>query len=188
MRERCVLTHSCSRYVTAILRHAAAMMHFAVIVVEDAPDGAGHRTAAALLGLGVPVRMLEFGAASRCMHCVDLVVCGAYEVLADGGVVGPIGTLTLAHSAAAHSTPLYVAVPHRVFCHTRHLNSIPRAHVRSVPSASHRRVLAERPRRDATPPQLVGLLLTDVGVLTVSAVADEMLKRQQRLDAADATR
>jgi translation initiation factor 2B subunit (eIF-2B alpha/beta/delta family) len=35
----------------------------------------------------------------------------------------------------------------------------------------------EEPRRDATPPHLITLLITDVGVLTPSAVAEEMLRR-----------
>ena len=41
------------------------------------------------------------------------------------------------------------------------------------------RILVETPSRDAIPPNLITLLLTDIGVLTPSAVADEMLRRRQ---------
>lgn len=178
--ELCVLTIGASRYVSALLRNAATCTHFTVVIAEDRPDGSGHRTAAELLEAGVPVRMIEFGAVARCMAQVQLVVCGAHAVLADGGVLGPVGTLTVAHAAAAHGTPLYVAVPHHALCHTRHLDATAQCAIRGVPFRSDARILRERPRRDSTPPQLVTLLLTDIGVLTASAVADEMLGRQQR--------
>jgi methylthioribose-1-phosphate isomerase len=173
----CVLTHGHSRYVTALLLSMAKRTHVTVLIAEDRPDGSGHRTAAELLAAGLPVRMVEFGAAARCMATVQLVLCGAHAVLADGGVLGRVGTLTLAHAAHAHSRPLYVAAPHHAFCHTRHLDATAQSAVRGVPAPSHRRIMLERPGRDATPAQLVTLLLTDVGVLTTSAVADEMTVR-----------
>ena len=52
------------------------------------------------------------------------------------------------------------------------------AAVRAEPTKGDRRILSERPQRDSTPPHLITLLLTDVGVMTASAVADEMLRRQ----------
>ena len=176
--DSCVLTHGSSRYVTALLLAMAKRTHFSVLIAEDQPDGSGHRTAAELLAAGVPVRMIEFGAVARCMAQVQLVLCGAHAVLADGGVLGQVGTLTLAHAAKALGRPLYVAVPHHAFCHARHLDATAQTAVRGVPAPSHPRILLERPRRDSTPPQLVTLLLTDIGVLTASAVADEMLMRQ----------
>ena len=178
--ERCVLTIGMSRYVIALLRCAARRTHFTVIVAEDRPDGSGHTTAAELLTLGVPVRIIEFGAVAKCMAQVHVVLCGAQSVLADGGVLGPIGTLTLAHAARAHGRPLYVAVPQHKLGHTRHLDATAHCKMRGVPMSHDQRILRETPQRDSTPPQLVTLLLTDVGVLTASAVADEMLSRQQR--------
>ena len=122
--------------------------------------------------------MVEFGAVARCMAQVHLVLCGAHAVLADGGVLGQVGTLTMAYAARAHGVPFYVAAPHHAFCHTHHVDATAEAVVRGVPTST-RHVLVERPCRDATPPQLVTLLLTDVGVLTPSAVADEMAMWRQ---------
>ena len=104
-------------------------------------------------------------------------------------VVAHIGTLTMAYAARAHGRPFYVAAPHYAFSTTHHLDAAAQTRVRAVPAPGSPRsttspsappVLVERPLRDATPPQLITLLLTDVGVLTPSAVADEMLERQRR--------
>ena len=174
----CVLTHGHSRYATALLLRMAARTHFTVLVAESRPDGSGHTTASELSAAGVPVRVIEFGAAARCMAQVHFALCGAHAVLADGGVLGRVGTLTLAHSAHAHGRPFYVAVPNHAFTHTRHLDATAQAAVRAEPTKGDRRILSERPQRDSTPPHLITLLLTDVGVMTASAVADEMLRRQ----------
>ena len=185
----CVLTLGFSRYVTALLLGLAQHVHYTLLIAEGRPSGDGHRTARELMKVGVPVRMIEPSAISRCMTQVQVVICGAHAVLGDGGVVAHIGTLTMAYAARAHGRPFYVAAPHYAFSTTHHLDAAAQTRVRAVPAPGSPRsttspsappVLVERPLRDATPPQLITLLLTDVGVLTPSAVADEMLERQRR--------
>lgn len=175
------MTHGYSPYAIALLLRAAQEAHFTLLVAEGRPDGPGHRTANELLGAGVPVRMIEPGAMARCMAQVQLVLCGAHAVLADGGVLAPVGTLTMAYAARAHGRPFYIAAPHHIFSRTPHVDARAQAMVRARPSAmsdSSGPILLEEPWRDATPPQLVTLLITDVGLLTPSAVADEMLQRR----------
>ena len=62
--------------------------HFTLVIAEGSPSGAGHQTAAAMLGAGVPVRVIEPRAVARSMAQVALVLCGADAVLGDGGVLG----------------------------------------------------------------------------------------------------
>ena len=167
-----VLTHDYSPYVVALLLWAAEREHFTLLVAESRPDGGGHQTAITMLEAGVPVRMVEFGAVARCMARAQLVLVGATAVLADGGVLAPIGTLTIAYAAHAHGRPFYVAAPQHLFCRTHHLDATAQTITRGAPTSTRNPILRELPARDATPPHLVTLLLTDVGVLTPSAVAD----------------
>ena len=193
-----VLTHGFCPYVLALLLRTSQRAHFTVIIAEGSPSGSGHQTASEMLRAGVPVRVIEPCAVARCMAQVALVLCGAEAVLGDGGVLGKIGTLTIAYAARAHGRPLYVAAPHFAFSPTHHLDAATESVVRATPAPSaapppsaapsaarppgcdeHRAILVERPTRDATPPSLVTLLMTDLGVLTPSAIADELLLRQR---------
>jgi hypothetical protein len=180
----CILTHGYDPYVIALLLRAARAHHFTILIAETRHDGRGHQAAKALLSEGVPVRMIEFPAVSRCMARVQLVLVGADAVLSDGGVLASVGTLTMAYAAHAHGRPLYVAAPQHVFCSTHTLDATAQTASRgSGPSASPRsssmaNVIHEKTTRDATPPHLVTLFLTDVGVLTPAAVADELLQRR----------
>lgn len=200
----CVLTHGFSVEVLALLQRAAKHEHFTLLVAEDRPDGSGHRTAAEMAASAVPVRLIEFSAVARFMASVELVLVGADAVLADGGVLAPIGTLTMAYAAHAHGRPFYVAAPHHRFSSTHHLDATAQTVTRAASVSSNRdnvggagggggggveaprrassgsggTLLRERPMRDATPPSLVTLLLTDVGVLTTEAVADLALNKR----------
>lgn len=169
-----VLTHGYSKHVAAMLLALAESTHFTVLVAESQCDGRGQKMARKLLAGNVPVHMIEFGAISRCMAQVDLALCGASAVLADGSVLGQTGTLSVAQVAQAFGRPFYVAVPHDALLHARPVDVAGMA-VRPEKTA-HARIFRERPLHDLTPPQLITLLLTDVGALTASAVADEMIR------------
>lgn len=174
----CVLTHGYSRHVAALLLRVAEQAHFTLVVAEGRPDGDGHRTARELLQAGVPVRMIEPGAVARCMAQCRLVLCGAHAVLSDGGVLAPLGTLNMAYAAQAHGRPLYVAAPHYAFSSTHHLDATAQTRARARPCRTTPGVLLEEPRHDATPAHLITLLITDIGVLTPSAAAEEIMRRE----------
>ena len=191
----CVLTHGYCPHVTELLLRTAAQAHFTLVVSEGRPDGDGHRTASELMQAGVPVRIIEPGAVARCMAQCRLVLCGAHAVLGDGGVLAPVGTLTMAYAAQAHGRPFYAVAAHYAFSSTHHVDAAAQTRARARPapmpprstssaaaggvsaSGSATAIMLEEPRRDATPPHLITLLITDVGVLTPSAVAEEMLRR-----------
>ena len=136
----------------------------------------------------MPVRMIEPCAVARVMASVALVLCGAHAVLQDGGVVGDIGTLTIAHCAAAHNRPFCVAAPHYLL--TREppdaalfLEGGDGDDGGGAPPAGERNdatlAAIRRRRRDETPPRLIKLILTDAGVMPPAAVADELLQRER---------
>ena len=193
------------------LLHAARSAHFTLVVAEGKAEGEGHRTAAALLQAGVPVRMIEPCAIAHCMGQVQLVLCGAHAVRQDGGVIGDLGTQTMAIVAQAHKRPFYVAAPHFLFCRTHELHpdagcgssaewglpwelgppaasppvtrdnseraaTPPAAAVRGV---QHAPPVSYDISCDATPPHLISMLFTDLGILTPSAISDELLEREQ---------
>jgi len=176
----CVLTHGSFTAVTALLLLAARKAHFTLLVAEGSPDGEGHRTAAALSKAGVPVRMIEPCAVAHCMGRVQLVLCGAHAVTQEGGVVGDVGTHTMAIVARAHKRPFYVAAQHHLFCRTHELHAETAAELGlpSLPGGVSAVELQARPRRDATPARLITLLFTDLGLLTPSAISDELLERE----------
>lgn len=178
-----VLAHGASACVIALLLAASRELHFTLVVAEGRPDGEGHATARALMEQGVPVRMLEPCAVAGYMSKVHLVLCGAHALLSDGGLVGEIGTYTIALVAKAHRVPFCVAAPHfrihrkssgvgiaaevdddivvRPFDHQHHRDPADRS------DYLHR----AEPRYDSTPPALVDLIFTDVGVMTPQAVS-----------------
>ena len=176
----CVLTHGSFTAVTALLLLAARKAHFTLLVAEGSPDGEGHRTAAALGRAGVPVRMIEPCAVAHCMGRVQLVLCGAHAVTQEGGVVGDVGTHTMAIVARAHKRPFYVTAQHHLFCRTHelHAETASELGLPSLPGDVSAFQQQARPRRDATPAHLITLLFTDLGLLTPSAISDELLERE----------
>ena len=179
-----VLTQGHSRVVVALLLAAAQAKHFSVIVAESHPAGDGHETAQQLAQAGVPVTMIEDAAVAYAMSRCQMVLCGAEAVLESGGVINKTGTYQMAIVASACKKPFYVASESTKFARLFPLSQndlpgheAPREHAafvgRSPPPPSLR---AEKPSRDYTPPSYITLLFTDLGVLTPSAVSDELIK------------
>jgi translation initiation factor eIF-2B subunit alpha len=179
-----VLTHGYSRMVVAVLLAAAESRHFRVIVAESHPDGGGHTTAQQLADAGVPVTVIEDAAVARSMSRVQMVMCGAEAVVESGGIVSKTGTYQMAIVASACKKPFYVAAESTKFARIFPLSQLDlpehettREHAafagRGAPPPN---VLAEKPSRDYTPPCYITMLVTDLGVLTPSAVSDELIK------------
>ena len=179
-----VLTQGYSRAVVALLLAAARVKHFSVVVAESHPEGDGHRTALELSQAGVPVTMIEDAAVAYVMARCQMVVSGAEAVLESGGIINKTGTYQMAIVACACKKPVYVAAESTKFARMFPLSQAdlpergtPREHAAFVgrgPPPEH--LIAEKPSRDYTPPCYITLLVTDLGVLTPSAVSDELIK------------
>lgn len=185
-----VLTHGWSRVVAALLLKAAETKHFSIYILEGRPDATGAKAAQFYAKAGIPTKVLLDAAMGYVMEQVDLVLVGAEGVVENGGVVNKIGTNALALCARAHDTPVYVAAESYKFARLYPLNqqdlpsnkSVPLTFVDTtkgdtVPIPDS--VEVDHPLSDYTPAKYITLLFTDLGVLTPSAVSDELIRLYQ---------
>lgn len=113
------------------------------------------------------------------MERVDLVLVGAEGVVESGGIINKLGTFQIATVAKAFGKAVYVAAESYKFARLFPLNQgdLP-VETKTVDFAQTLpdSVRVENPSRDYTPPHLITLLFTDLGVLTPSAVSDELIQ------------
>ncbi|TEA41377.1 hypothetical protein DBR06_SOUSAS7910051, partial [Sousa chinensis] len=184
----------------------AAKKRFSVYITESQPDLSGQsalpltvplpapgrkitvnlnkKMAKALCHLSVPVTVVLDAAVGYIMEKVDLVIVGAEGVVENGGIINKIGTNQMAVCAKARNKPFYVVAESFKFVRLFPLNQ------QDVPDKFKARYKAdtlkstqtgqdlkeEHPWVDYTSPSLITLLFTDLGVLTPSAVSDELIK------------
>ncbi|XP_061553933.1 translation initiation factor eIF-2B subunit alpha isoform X2 [Phyllopteryx taeniolatus] len=175
-----ILTHSYSRVVLRVLEKAAAeKKRFSVFVTESQPDGAGRLMAEHLRKLYVPVTVILDAAVGYVLEKVDQVIVGAEGVVESGGIINKIGTYQMAACAKAHNKPFYVVAESFKFVRLYPLNQqdVPdKFKYKADTLKTHSNLSEEHPLVDYTPPSLITLLFTDLGVLTPSAVSDELIK------------
>ncbi|XP_054916594.1 translation initiation factor eIF-2B subunit alpha-like, partial [Poeciliopsis prolifica] len=175
-----ILTHSYSRVVLRVLEKAAAeKKRFSVYVTESQPDATGRQMAEALKKLNVPVTVVLDAAVGYVLEKVDLVIVGAEGVVESGGIINKIGTYQMALCSKAHNKPFYVVAESFKFVRLYPLNQqdVPdKFKYKADTLKSIRNLSEEHPVIDYTPPSLITLLFTDLGVLTPSAVSDELIK------------
>uniref|UniRef100_A0A7N8YI79 Translation initiation factor eIF2B subunit alpha n=1 Tax=Mastacembelus armatus TaxID=205130 RepID=A0A7N8YI79_9TELE len=175
-----ILTHSYSRVVLRVLEKAAAeKKRFSVYVTESQPDSAGRQMAEELRKLNVPVTVVLDAAVGYVLEKVDLVIVGAEGVVESGGIINKIGTYQMAVCSKAHNKPFYVVAESFKFVRLYPLNQqdVPDKFKYKADTLKMVQNLSEEhPMIDYTPPSLITLLFTDLGVLTPSAVSDELIK------------
>lgn len=175
-----ILTHSKSRVVLQVLKEAAAAKkRFNVFITESLPDNSGREVSKELVDLGIPTTVVLDAAVGYVMEKVDMVLVGAEGVVESGGIINKIGTYTMAISAKAMNKPFYVVAESFKFTRLFPLNQhdVPnkfKYHASTLRSTSD--LSKEHPLVDYTPPSYITLLFTDLGVLTPSAISDELIK------------
>jgi ribose 1,5-bisphosphate isomerase len=146
-----------------------------VIVLEGRPRYEGRETAQTLSKQGLAITLITDAQADIFLPDCQGVVVGADSVLADGGVLNKAGTALLAWSARGHSVPFYVLSetlkisPRRWSGDLSWLEEKEGAEVwlQSPPGITVRNFYF-----DHTPPELVGKLITERGVLTWQEIAE----------------
>ncbi|XP_002739896.1 translation initiation factor eIF2B subunit alpha-like [Saccoglossus kowalevskii] len=175
-----ILTHSHSRVVLKVLKEAAAAKkRFNVFVTESCPDKSGLKMANDLREVGIPVTVILDAAAGYVMEKVDMVLVGAEGVVESGGIINKVGTYQIAICTKAANKPLYVVAESFKFVRLYPLNQqdVPNEfRYRASTLGSKSNLQDEHPITDYTPPSYITLLFTDLGVLTPSAVSDELIK------------
>jgi len=188
-----VLTHANSNVVRELLLRASETKNFSVVVTEGRPECTGYVLAKKLQEHSIPVSLVLDSGVGAIMDKVDVVVVGAEGVLENGGIVNKLGTYQIALVAKAHGKPLYVAAESYKFARMFPLSQsdLPKATPQEfapvvlATSKTATPVLPPQvdttcnPSSDLTPPSLISLLFTDLGVLTPSAVSDELIKLYQ---------
>jgi translation initiation factor eIF-2B subunit alpha len=189
----CVMVVGFSRVATATLLNASKQgKRFSVIIPEARPDVEGYRSARQLRDAGIPVTLIVDSAAAHVMSKVDFVLSGAEAVVENGGIINKIGTYQIAIVAHAHKKPFYVAAESFKFVRKFPLNQddISGENEFDYINPPQYSVIEENngeqtslegidilnPTSDFTPPRYINLLFTDLGILTPSAVSDELIK------------
>jgi len=171
-----LLVHACSKVVMAALVKAADNnKDFRVYLTgED-----GGRAAKELSARGIQATVIADSAVGYIMPKADCVLLGAEGVAESGGIVNTIGSFTAAIVARALNKPVYVLAESLKFVRFYPLGQDDLPAEYKYPASVIRKggdLELEHPRVDYTPPHLLSLLFTDLGILTPSAVSDELIK------------
>ena len=145
-----------------------------------------------LRNCGVPVASVVPEAVLNVLESVDLVIAGAEVVTASGGVVSCLGTHQIAALARTAGKPVYMAAESHKFVRIfplgqkdlgvdrslLHFESRPQAAVgeKHIEDSGVATKQAWNETLDYTPPHLINALLTEHGVITPSAVSEELIK------------
>lgn len=175
-----VLVHGYSRTVTSALELAAQSCRIKVIATECRPFCEGYKTCKCLQKLRVPSETILDGAVASYMGQVDAVVLGAEAIVESGGVINRIGTYTIALIAKQFQKPVYVLAECLKFVrmYPLSLSDMPDenfANFQALPGGEEFQS-ARMPLCDLTPPDLITLLFTDLGILTPSAISDHLIQ------------
>ena len=104
-----IMTHSASSLVLQMFRRLAqAGTAFSVICTQSSPGQEGHRLAASLNELEVPVTLITDAQMALFVGHANLVMTGCDSWLTDGHFVNKAGTHPLALAAYVHSVPFWV--------------------------------------------------------------------------------
>jgi translation initiation factor eIF-2B subunit alpha len=170
-----ILVHSRSRVVFKLLHGAAsAGKRIKVFITSSTVDSTGVTMQKFLMDSGISSKIILDAAVGFLMEKVDLVMVGAEGIAESGGVINKIGTYQIAVMAKTLNKPFYVVAESFKFVRMFPLkqDDLPNTEkYNSVDSSSN-----SHPIIDYTPPLYITLLITDLGVLTPSAVSDELIK------------
>lgn len=166
-----VLVHGKSFLIHEALKLAAQEFNIRVLVTECRPFNEGRATQNLLKEHGINCQVVLDSAVASIMDQVDCCLVGAEAVVESGGIINRIGSFSLALIARSFHRPVYVLTEslkfHRSFPLTQ--RDLPEQSYQVSPEFS-------TPLCDLTPPSLLTLLFTDLGILTPSAISDELIK------------
>eukprot|EP01017_Pseudomicrothorax_dubius_P023195 TRINITY_DN2486_c0_g1_i1.p1 TRINITY_DN2486_c0_g1~~TRINITY_DN2486_c0_g1_i1.p1 ORF type:complete len:324 (-),score=95.08 TRINITY_DN2486_c0_g1_i1:123-1094(-) len=183
-----IFVHGNSPLVEFLLVEAAVKHNkkFSVIVSEARPDCEGYALTKSLLAVGIAARLVVDAAVAYALEEADIVLVGAETVVETGGIINGIGTYTCALCAKMLKKPFYVVCESFKFARMYPLTqkdlpeivkdrkTLPLFRSRETDDVTNLPVLS--PLCDYTPPDLVTLLFTDMGIFTPSAVSDELIQ------------
>ncbi|KAG8493460.1 hypothetical protein CXB51_010761 [Gossypium anomalum] len=176
-----ILTLGSSRTVLEFLCAAKEKKRsFRVFVAEGAPRYQGHLLAKELVTRGLQTTLITDSAVFAMISRVNMVIVGAHVVMANGGVIAPVGLNMVALAAQKHAVPFVVLAGSHKLCplYPHH----PEVLLNELRSPSELLDFGEfsdcldfgsgigapllhvvNPTFDYVPPKLVSLFITDTG-------------------------
>lgn len=126
---------------------------------------------------GIECTLILDSAIGYIMESIDIVLVGAEGVVESGGIINRIGTYTMAMCAKEMKKPFYVLAESFKFSRLYPLNQrdLPNDYKYSKQTLTQD-ISSAHPLVDYTSPAYITLLFTDIGILTPSAVSDELIK------------
>ncbi|CAL0320093.1 unnamed protein product [Lupinus luteus] len=151
---------------------------FKVIVAEGAPRYQGHLLAKELAARGLQTTLITDSAIFAMISRVNMVIVGAHAVMANGGVIAPVGLNMVALAAQRHAVPFVVLAGSHKLCPLYPHN--PEVLLNELRSPSELLDFGEfsdcmdsasgagslhvvNPTFDYVPPKFVSLFITDTG-------------------------
>ncbi|XP_021530122.1 translation initiation factor eIF2B subunit delta isoform X1 [Aotus nancymaae] len=180
-----ILVYGCSSLVSRILQEAwIEGRQFRVVVVDSRPRLEGRHMLRSLVRAGVPASYLLIPAASYVLPEVSKVLLGAHALLANGSVMSRVGTAQLALVARAHNVPVLVCCETYKFCERVQTDAFVSnelddpddlqykrgEHVTLANWQNHASLRLLNLVYDVTPPELVDLVITELGMIPCSSV------------------
>jgi len=163
-----ILTHGHDPTVESFLRAAHKKRTFQVIVAETAPGGEGRLTAFELAEAGINTTLIADAGVFAMMARVNKVIVGAHAVMANGGLMARSGCHLLALAAQHHAVPVVVCAG--MYKLTPLFPSGPEPFnvlLSPQPMLPYNEGLhavdTPNPAFDYVPPELVSLLITNIG-------------------------
>ncbi|KAK4748402.1 hypothetical protein SAY87_014988 [Trapa incisa] len=176
-----ILTLGSSRTVLQFLCAAREKKRsFRVFVAEGAPRYQGHLLAKELVSRGLQTTLITDSAVFAMISRVNMVIVGAHAVMANGGVIAPVGLNMVALAAQRHAVPFVVLAGSHKLCPLYPHN--PEVLLNELRSPSELLDFGEfsdcmdfgsglgspllhvvNPSFDYVPPKLVSLFITDTG-------------------------
>ena len=186
-----MLTYGRSRVVAAVLKMAAESgAKFKVVYVQDSHKGLSMTSADIVTDLRnkeIPVATILFAAMAASLQSVTFALVGAESVVENGGIISGMGTNQMAILAKSAGKPFYVVAESHKFVRIHPLgrDDLPLGHkvldfrtqsgeVQNDHEDGKRKF--EDDAVDFTTPDLITALVTENGVLTPSAVSEELIK------------
>ncbi|KAF3972289.1 hypothetical protein CMV_004201 [Castanea mollissima] len=179
--NKVILTFGRSRTVKEFLCAAKEKKRsFGVFVAEGAPKYQGHLLAKELAARGLQTTVITDSAVFAMISRVNMVIVGVHAVMANGGVIGPVGLNMVALAARKHAVPFVVVTGTHKLCPLYPNNpGVPLNEMRSPSEVlsfeqfsdcmDYRigtgapQLLVVNPAFDYVPPELVSLFITDIG-------------------------
>ena len=192
VRDECtVLTYGRSRVVAAVLNAAAESgSKFRVAYVQDSHDVLSETSTDIVTEMRkreIPVATIPFVAMAASLHSITFALVGAESVVENGGIISGMGTNQMAILVKSAGKPFYVVAESHKFVRIHPLggDDLPLGQkvldFRTQSGEGQNghedgKRKAEDDAVDFTTPDLITALVTENGVLTPSAVSEELIK------------